>query len=128
MVRKPGEYAAQSLTGTIESNADILIVFSDFGDLVCPNPNSEDVQAFYGAYVGPREVDQVSWVRAQDFNGHNLLVERPPGPPAPVLWCLWNRINVTTGSSAEEYSDEAVITFVMRVNAPWIDPELKIGE
>jgi hypothetical protein len=127
-VRRPGEYAAQSLTGTVSSNADIMIVFSGFEDLVCSNPNSENVEALYGAYVGTREVDQVAWVTAQDFNGRTLLIQRPPGPPAPVPWCLWNRINVKAGNSAEEYADEAVITFLLKVNTTWTDPELTVAK
>lgn len=127
-VRRPGEYASQTLTGTVSSSSDIMIAFSGFGDLVCSNPNSENVEAFYGAYLGNVQVDQVSWVRAQDFNGRTLLIPRLPGPPAPVPWCLWNKINVGIVNSAEEYTDDAVITFLLKVNSTWTDPELTIAK
>ncbi|NIO09516.1 MAG: hypothetical protein GTO40_16530, partial [Deltaproteobacteria bacterium] len=127
-VRRPGEYASRTLTGTVSSSSDIMIAFSGFGDLVCSNPISENVEAFYGAYLGNLQVDQVSWVRAQDFNGSTLLIPRPHGPPAPVPWCLWNKINVGTVNSAEEYANDAVITFLLKVNSTWTDPELTIAK
>ena len=127
-IRRPGEYATQSVAGTIIGNVDILISFSGFEDLSSSDPHTQIVETYYGASVGIQTVEQVDWARASDFNTRTLLIKQDPDSPIPVPWGLWNRVHVKRVNSATEYSDDAVITFAMQNTSPWIDPELPTGK
>jgi hypothetical protein len=127
-IRRPGEYAAQSVVGSIIGNVDILISFSGFEDLKSSNAHTGIVEAYYAASVGIQTVEEVDWATASDFNKRTLLIKQDPDSPIPVAWGLWNRVYVKTVNSATEYSDDAVITFVMQNTSPWIDPELPTGK
>jgi len=121
-IRRPGDYAAQSIVGSITGNVDILINFSGFEDLNSSNPNTEIVETYYAASVGNPRVEEVDWASAPDFNGRTLLIQQDPNSPIPVAWGLWNRVCVKTVNTATDYSDDAVITFVMQNTSPWVDP------
>lgn len=126
-IRRAGDYAAQSIAGTITGNVDIVISFSGFEDLHCSNPHTPTVETYYGASIGNRRVEEVDWASASDFNTRTLLVRQHPNSQEPVGWGLWNRVRVRTDHSATEYSDDVVITFAMQNMSPWTDPELPAG-
>lgn len=121
-IRRPGDYATQSIFGSIMGNVDILIIFSGFEDLNSSNPNTEIVETYYAVSVGNQSVEEVNWASASDFNSHTLLIEQDPNSPTTVDWGLWNRVCVKTVNTATDYSDDAVITFVMQNTSPWVDP------
>ena len=125
-IRRPGEYAAQSVVGSIIGNVDILISFSGFEDVNSSDPHTQIVETYYGASVGIQTVEEVDWERASDFNTRTLLIKQ--NPTRPTYWNLWNKVCVKPGNSALEYSDDAVITFAMQNTSPWIDPELPTGK
>lgn len=127
-VRRAGDYAAQSIVGSITANVDILINFSGFEDLNSSNPNTGIVETYYAASVGNQRVEDVDWASAPDFNQRTLLITQDPNSPIPVAWSLWNRVCVKTLNSATEYSDDAVITFEMQNMNPWIDPDIPIKQ
>jgi hypothetical protein len=127
-VRRPGDYAAQSVVGSITANVDILINFSGFEDLNSSNPHTGIVETYYAASLGNQRVEDVDWASASDFNGRTLLITQDPDSPIPVAWGLWNRVCIKTLNSATEYSDEAVITFQMQNTNPWVDPDLPIKQ
>lgn len=121
-IRKPGQYKAELIVGSITSNVDILINFSGFEDLTSTNSPTQSVETYYGVSIGNQSVQQADWVRASDFNARTLLIEQ--NPTTPTYWSLCNKVYVKRGNSAFEYSDDAVITFAMQNAGPWIDSEL----
>jgi hypothetical protein len=125
-IRRPGEYAAQSIVGSITGNVDILINFSGFEDLTSSNSPTQNVETYYGVSIGIQSVEEVDWVRASDFNARSLLINQ--NPTTPTTWTLWNKVCLRPGNSAFEYSDDAVITFVMQNSNPWIDPGIPTGQ
>jgi hypothetical protein len=118
-IRRPGEYAAQPVIGSITSNVDILISFSGFEDLTSSKSPTQSVETYYGVSIGNERVEEVEWARASDFNEHTLLIEQ--NRTTPTTWSLWNKVCVKPDNSAIEYSDNAVITFVMQNTIPWTD-------
>lgn len=125
-IRRPGEYAAECIIGSITSNVDILINFSGFEDLTSSNSPTQSVETYYGVLIGNQSVEEVDWARASDFNTHTLLINQ--NPTTPTTWSLWNKVWVKAVNSAFEYSDNAVITFVMQNMSPWIDPDIPTGQ
>lgn len=125
-VRRPGDYSAKCLTGEVTGNVNIAIDFSGFGDLSSTDANGQTVEAYYGAFLGDKTVEQVIWSRASDFNGQVIPI--PASPEIPIFWSLWNKISVTSRASANNYSDDAVITFGMVNLAPWSDPDIPPGQ
>lgn len=121
-IRKPGEYAAQAIVGSIISNVDILINFSGFKDLNSSDPPTQNVEAYYGVSIGNQGVEEVDWVRASDFNARALLIKQ--NPTIPTYWSLWNKVCVKAANSAFEYLDDAVITFGLQNTNPWFDTEI----
>jgi hypothetical protein len=126
-IRRAGDYAAQTIVGSIEGNVDIIINFSGFEDLHCSNPHTPTVETYYGASIGSRRVEEVDWANASDFNKRTLLIRQDPDSMEPVSWGLWNRVRVRSDHSAAEYSDDVVITFAMQNMSLWTDPELPAG-
>ena len=126
LIRRPGVYAAECIIGSITSSVDILINFSGFEDLCSSDPTTQNVETYYGVSIGNQNVEEVEWVGAADFNRHPLLIKQ--NPVAPTYWNLWNKVSVKQGNSALEYSDDAVITFLMQNTTPWIDPDITTGQ
>jgi len=125
-VRKPGDYSAKCLTGEVTANIDVVIEFSGFADLACSDAGGQTIAAYYGAFIGDKTVEQVIWSRASDFNGQ--LIPIPTNPQIPTPWSLWNKISVTSRASANDYSDDAVITFEIINSGTWSDPEIPPGQ
>jgi len=125
-VRRPGDYSAKSVSGEVTGNVDIMIEFSGFADLGCSDANGQTIEAYYGAFIGDKTVEQVIWSRASDFNGQ--LIPIPTSPVIPIPWSLWNKISVTSRATANDYSDDAVITFGMINLTTWSDPEIPPGQ
>ena len=125
-IRKPGDYAAQPIIGSITSNVDILINFSGFEDLNSSDPPTQSVETYYGVSIGNQSIEEVDWARASDFNAHTLLIKQ--NPTTPTTWSLWNKVCVKAVNPAFDYSGDAMITFVMQNTSTWIDPEIPTGE
>lgn len=121
-IRRPGEYAAQPIIGSITSNVDILIDFNEFEDLNASDPSTQNVETYYGVSIGNQSVEKVDWARASDFNAHSLLIKQ--NPTTPTYWSLWNKVCVKAANPAFDYSGDAVITFVMQNTSTWIDTEI----
>lgn len=124
-VRKPGDYAAKCLVGTIRSNVDVVIHFEGFEDLSSTNSPTQNLETYYSATILDLPIDQLQWHRASDFNGHDLII--PQNPTDPTYWSLWNKISVQNNISADEYEDDAFIDFLMQNNDTWTDPKIMIG-
>lgn len=121
-VRRPGDYSAKCLTGEVTGNVDIAIDFSGFGDLSSLDASGQTIEAYYGAFIGDQMVGDVDWLRASDFNARPVPIQADP--QVPTHWGLWNKICVKSGTSANDYSDDAVITFGIINSASWSDPDI----
>jgi len=116
-VRKPGTYAANSLTAWIKSNGAIEIDFAGFGNLAGPGGEIETWYA-YGEAVNP---GGLSWVPGPALT--SCTIPDSGDIHAGLSWKLWNKINVVPCNSACEYNDDAIITLVVQNQKCWIDPE-----
>jgi hypothetical protein len=124
-VRKPGDYAVKSLEGTITGNVDIMISFGGFQDLSSSKLPVQYLETYYSATLLNLTVGQVVWYRASDFNGQHLTIAQ--SPVNPVYWSLWNKVSVKNQISADEYQDDAVITFEMVNMMMWMDDGTESG-
>ena len=136
MVRKPGDYGAQSLIGTIKSNVDVIIDFIDFGNLrTRPRVGQpyymyqlpdQQVDMYYSANIGEIPIDQILWHKALDFNNPENDIFVSSDPINETYWYLWSKVSVTKEISAANFEDNAFISFKIANLETWIDPE--IGE
>jgi hypothetical protein len=134
MVRKPGDYGAQSVIGTIKSNVDVIIDFIEFGNLrtrprigapywMYQYPDQQ-VDMFYSANIGELPIDQVQWHKALDFNNpeNDLFIQSDP--VNETYWHLWSKVSVTEEISSANFEDNAFISFKIANLKTWIDPEI----
>jgi len=123
-VRKPGTYAANSLTATLKSNGPVTVDFDGFANLQYLGAGGvkQDIDTWYayGEGAGPGDMN---WIPAASVNGLDALVRDSAGLHNGYSWKLWNKIMVENCNSACEYEDNATITLVLDNQKPWIDPE-----
>jgi hypothetical protein len=130
-VRKPGWYAANSITAQVASNGDVLIDYQGFENLVSVEGNNHDNEIEIWYSYGPTisEAVQNGWRTAEALNedddllDESELVEAPNDLHEGIGWKLWNRIYVSNCNTACEYEDEAMIVLTADQQKPWIDPE-----
>jgi len=122
LVRKPGIYAANSISAIIASNGDVGVAFSGFGDLASVKGDGT-IPVWYAAPV-PDVADPGAikdWIPAAQ-----LTRECEIGDTAELhkgyTWKLWNKIEVVRCNTACEYQNDACITLVLKNQKPWIDP------
>ncbi len=123
-VRKPGTYAANSLTATLKSNGDVGIDFDGFEDLQYLGQGGvkQTIDTWY-AYGEGADPGDINWIPAAQVNELDAVVEDSCGLHSGYSWKLWNKIRVTECNSACEYEDNAMITLVLKNQKIWIDPE-----
>jgi hypothetical protein len=126
-VRRPGIYASKCLVGTITSNVDVTIHFQGFEDLSSSNSPPKNLETYYSATVLDLPINQLVWHRASDFNKPECDLFIAKNPMIQTPWSLWNKISVANGISADEYNDDAYITFLMQNTETWTDPKIMIG-
>ena len=119
-VRKPGTYAANSLSAILASNGDVGIAFNGFADLVGDKGGTIPIWYAEGDVHGPGDIPY--WIRAENLNGEYSLVDTELLHDG-YTWKLWNKIEVVECNSACEYQDDAIITLVLKNQKPWIDPD-----
>jgi hypothetical protein len=129
-VKKPGNYAADCISGTIASNQNVLVDYHGFGDLIALEPDKavdDTIEVWYAVSgVGtPYPIGDANWVRSYDLNN---VAEWDTVYDSQALhngftWKLWNRIYVSTCNSACEYEDDAFISLYLLCQKPWIDRE-----
>lgn len=122
-VRKPGTYAANSLSAVLKSNGDVGIDFEGFADLQYLGEGGvkRTIDTWY-AYGDTENPGTLNWIPAASVNAMDAVVEDACGLHNGYSWKLWNKIMVTECNSACEYEDEAMITLVLKNQKIWIDP------
>lgn len=105
-LRKPGDFYAGPLTGTVESSHLVVVSFSGFGDLV-----SEDHDATIPVFYALNTDLPDTWIPASDLNlpENNLVLDLVN---EQVEWNLWQRVQLEM-QRAGEYYNEGVITFTI---------------
>jgi hypothetical protein len=129
-VKKPGDYAADCISGTIASNQNILVDYHGFGDLIALDTAKavDDTIEVYYAIWGtgmPPGITNTAWVHSYDLNNEAEwdTVFDSEALHNGLTWKLWNRIRVSTCNSACEYQDDAFISLKLLCQKPWIDRE-----
>ena len=129
-VRKPGTYAANSLTAWLKSNSDVEVDFRGFRNLKYRGSKrfpgvEQEIETWYayGEGADPGD-DNLTWIPAVELNGCDAVIKDSAGlHTGSANWKLWNKIRVTECNSACEYNDNAMITLVLQNQKIWIDPE-----
>jgi len=123
-VRKPGEYTANSLTATLQSNGDVKIDFEGFANLQSVSGDSveKEIPIWYAAtnVMDPNAI--YNWIPATELNVIDDLVKDSAKLHRGYAWKLWNKIKVVECNSACEYQNDATITLVLDNQKDWIDP------
>jgi len=129
-VKKPGDYAADCISGTIASNQAILVDYHEFGDLYAQVPEATIdpwIEVWYAIWNlgAPPAMTDPAWVRSTDLNLETEWDKIPDSRElhSGITWKLWNRIHVENCNSACEYQDDAFISLVLLGQKPWIDTE-----
>jgi hypothetical protein len=126
-VRKPGTYAANSLTAVLKSNSDLEFDFEGFENLKYQGSGQfpgvkQEIETWY-AYGEADGLGALSWIPAAALNAKDCLVKDSEDLHEGLSVKLWNKIMVDECNSACEYEDDATITLVLQNCKIWIDPE-----
>jgi len=126
-VRKPGEYFADSITATIQSNGNVAITFSGFGNPQYLNSNAlegvkQEIESWFGAGTSstPFEKDFTGWIAAADLNEEEVILPDSADLHEGVSYKIWNRIRVCECNSAGIYRNTGVITLTLQNQMPFM--------
>ncbi len=138
-VRKPGEYFADCIGGSIRSNGDLRVTFAGFGPLLYEAAGqgvTEEIETWYGysneeTDMGPfLPTGGVGTDTAGNFASGwyqapipDLLIGDSQRLHDKYSFKLWNRIKVVPSNSASNYSNTGTITITLENQKDWIDPE-----
>ncbi|MGC8890271.1 MAG: hypothetical protein ACP5PC_06170 [bacterium] len=119
-VRKPGTYIADCISGSIKSNADVLVTFSGFDDL--KNTSGEAIETYY-SFGEEMPSSAMVWYPAKTLGQETLRV-----PYCEHNAHLWIKIVVREDASggypktrACEYQNDATVKISVTVYKPWLD-------
>lgn len=123
-VRKPGTYAANSLTFTLKSNSDVCIRFDGFENLRYVGSArfpgvKQDIETWYAFGEGEHPGD-FEWISPSKLNKRSYIKDSA-NLHEGISWKLWNKIKVENCNSACEYQDDAMLTVVLLNQKVWID-------
>lgn len=123
-VRKPGDYYANSVIGTIASNGDVVVSFAGFDDLQYTGASSVNpfIETYYAVTSGtlPGTND---WIRASNLNQMTATIRDSAALHAGKSFYLWNRIKVVECNSASTYRDTGYVYLTLQNQKPWIDEQ-----
>lgn len=124
-IRKPGTYAADCITFSLQSNNDVAINYDGFADLAYLEQGEgvkQTIDTYYSYGATLAEAEANGWVRASDLNNDDDLIEDSAALHAGLSTKLWNKIVVEECNSSCEYEDTATVTLVLQNIKHWIDP------
>lgn len=127
-VRKPGEYYADSIQATIQSNGNVAITFSGFDNPRYLDENEldgvkQEIESYYGVGSDPRSTDFTGWVAAADLNEEEVILPDSAQLHEGMNFKLWNKITVCECNTASTYRNTGVITMTLQNQKPWIDDD-----
>ena len=125
-VRKPGDYASDSIDFTIQSNNAVVVSFHGFGDLQYLNPNppqdtTHTIATWYG--VGNDIANVSNWVPAADLNNMTITFPDSDALHHGQQYKIWQRIKVVESNSSSEYENVGTVRLAITNLKFWIDAQ-----
>lgn len=122
-ILKPGTYAADCISATIQSNNDVKINFSGFGDLQYQEADAGVKQTIDTYYSWGPDLESNPWVRAGDLNDQFALISDSEDLHETLETKLWNKIVVENCNSSCEYENTGTITITLQNIKRWVEPQ-----
>jgi len=131
-IRKPGIYVADCITFSINSNADVNMKFTGFGDLEKQdNPGQGELIETWYAFNNDSDTPPTSgWYKAGELNSLPTITLLVNNLPIGGGYHLWIKINVRDRdgdnypkTKACEYQNDGHILLAVTVLKNWIDSE-----
>lgn len=127
-VRKPGEYYADSIQATIQSNGNVAITFEGFGNPTYLDSNDldgvkQEIEVVYGVGSDPRSSDFSGWVTPDELNEEEIIIPDSEQLHEGLNFKLWNKITVCECNSAGIYRSTGTITMTIQNQMPFIDAD-----
>jgi hypothetical protein len=119
LVRKPGSYAAKTLTGCIRSNGEILVDFCRFNRLRCSDGSEDFLETYYAISSPNFGIGELTWMTPNELNNYQMHLGG--SPIVPYLWALWQKIVVDKTAKAAEFQDKGIISIKLLNNGIWIE-------
>jgi len=105
-IRKPGDYYAEMITGTVRASHPVAVTFRDFDDLV-REPDKQRLPVYYILNNDNPQIDD--WITPAELNDEFFEL---PASQEGIEWNLWQRIKVLRESYCD-YNNKGVITFTL---------------
>jgi hypothetical protein len=122
-MRKPGTYAGEILTGSVESNGKVSVGFERFNELRCTDGSGQSLDTYYAISPPGHTIGKLKWIEPYELNAFDLYFEGVPVVPAG--WALWQKVVVENSAPAAEFQDGAFISVSLLNQSEWIE---NIGE
>ncbi len=122
-VFKPGAFAAPAFRTAYNSNGDVGITFSGFGNLESLSEDDE-ISTFYALILGDLNQQPVAgdWFAASELNDAGFeLFELQDHLGAEFL--IWQQVQIAPCNSACDYESQGVICARANEQKPWVDRE-----
>lgn len=121
-ILKPGDYAIDTLHGSVNSNGDVSFDFDGFEDLA--NVEGDIIETYYALFLpaGNQVPSNDDWMRAADVNAWDPYLVEDEGHQG-YSFDIWQRLIVIPCDSACEYADEARICARLEEQKDWVDRE-----
>lgn len=125
-IRKPGQYASDSIHFSIASNNAVVISFDGFDDLQYLNPDAPDdttnyIPTYYSYGSGIADAEANGWIPAADLNDMVVTFENSNPLHYGLEYKLWSRLNVVNSNSSSEYENTGTIMLALTNLKFWID-------
>ncbi|BAS28682.1 hypothetical protein [Limnochorda pilosa] len=125
-IRKPGQYASDSIDFSIASNNAVLVSFDGFDDLQYLNPDAPEdttnyIETYYGVGNSFDAANANGWVRAADLNEATYTFPNTDDLHHGMQFKFWQKINVVESNSSSEYENVGTVRLALTNLKYWID-------
>ena len=115
-VLKPGQYVIDCISFVIQSNGDVGIVVTGFGDKV--NAEGDVIETYWAALMQERFPGPADWMPADQLDGAQLIIEEDEEHNF-MSWKIWEMVCIEECNSACEYWSRGLITVTLLEQKPW---------
>jgi hypothetical protein len=129
-IRKPGTYASDGVSFTIQSNNDITVTFSGFDPLASLTNPAWKIPAWYAFSDDPTGSVPASWwaakgssADADNINKQNWVLSYD-SLKGTKSYKVWSKIQVDPTTHSCEYEDSGTVTMTLQPVKPWISAAL----
>jgi len=122
-ILKPGTYAADCIEFRIQSNNDVDVLFSGFGDLQYLGQGGvkQTIDTYYSYGESIAQADKLGWFRAARLN-EGIFIGDSATLHSGITTKLFNKIVVENCNSSCEYENSGLITIRIKNLKHWVDP------